>query len=807
MKESKLIKTFQLERARRNASRWLAAGALVASTAVSSKAAPPQAAQGPKQSQEADQAGRITGSAATFPFEISAGTLRSVLEDFERISGWDVSVVDDQILELQSPGVRGQYSAEGALSRLLSGIGVGYEMTSPTAATLRLDTVSTTVNVRAVPTPSSPKYTQPLRDTPQTISIVPRAVIEEQGAQSLTDVLRNVPGLTVAAGEGGAPAGDNLTLRGFNARNDIFVDGVRDIGAQSRDSFNMEQVEVVKGPQSAMTGRGSSGGSINLVSKTPAVSRFFNGSFQFGTYKLARGTADVNVPLNDRTAFRLNVLGHKSGVPGRNVVDSNRWGVAPSLAFGLGTPTRLTLSYYKLKQDNISDFGIPWVPNTHNVLEAYRDQPAPVPRDTFYGFKDRDKEKLNADLGTIRVEHDLNDGVTLRNQFRFGQTSRDSIASPPRFDSPDTTVIRRNMRAWLNDDTVADNQTDVTAHFATGAVRHSVVAGTAFTRENNTRTNRSAPHSLTTLLNPDPNDVYEDVIMVSPVVGDLTGNTQAVYAFDTLSFGRYVQVNGGVRGERFAADGLTNTGEPIDTVSKMLSTRAGLVFRPLSIGSLYVSYGTSFNPAFEGLGFVSGDNDPNLDPEKTYTTEVGSKWDLVNGRLLLAGALFNVAKTNARTPGLLPGDPPQVLDGRQRVRGAELSATGNITPAWTVFSAYTLLDSRVIESNSPEQIGNRFPQTPKHAFSSWTTYAFPWRVTLGGGLRYVGRRYNNINNARSVDGYWMVDAMAQVPVRDWLDIRANLTNAANVYYFERVGGGHVIPGASRALMISTNLRF
>jgi catecholate siderophore receptor len=334
-----------------------------------------------------------------------------------------------------------------------------------------------------------------------------------------------------------------------------------------------------------------------------------------------------------------------------------------------------------------------------------------------------------------------------------------------------------------------------------------VVAGTAFTRENNTRTNRSAPNSLTTLLNPDPNDIYEGVITVNPVVGDLTGNTQAVYAFDTLSFGRYVQLNGGVRGERFAADGLTNTGAPVDTVSKMLSTRAGLVFRPVSIGSLYVSYGTSFNPAFEGLGFVTGNNDPNLDPEKTYTTEVGSKWDLVNGRLLLAGALFNVVKTNARTPGLLPDDPPQVLDGRQRVRGAELSATGNLTAAWTVFSAYTLLDSRVVESNNETQIGNRFPQTPKHAFSSWTTYAFPWRVTLGGGLRYVGRRYNNINNARSVGGYWMVDAMAQVPVRDWLDIRANLTNASNEYYFERVGGGHIIPGQSRALVITTNLRF
>ncbi len=807
MKKSKIIKAFELARARRNASRWLAAGALVASTAVGAKGAPQQAQQAPNQPPQAGQVGPIAGSATTFLFQIPANPLDSVLEDFERITGWDVSLVDDQISGLQSPGVSGQYSAEGALSRLLNGVGVAYELTSPTAATLRIDTISTTVNVRAVPTPSSPKYTQPLRDTPQTISIVPRAVIEEQGAQSLTDVLRNVPGLTVAAGEGGSPAGDNLTLRGFNARNDIFVDGVRDIGAQSRDAFNLEQVEVVKGPQSAMTGRGSSGGSINLVSKAPGVGRFFSGSFQFGTYKLARGTADVNVPLNDRTAFRLNLLGHKSGVPGRNAVDSERWGAAPSLAFGLGTPTRFTLSYYKLRQDNVSDYGIPWVPADHNVLAAYRDQPAPVPRDTFYGFKDRDRERLDADLGTVRAEHDFNDGVTFRNQFRYGETNRNSIASPPRFDSPDTTLIRREMRAWLNDDTVIDNQSDVTARFTTGKARHNLVVGTAFTRENNTRGNRSDPNSLTTLLNPNPDDVYEGVITVSPIVGDLTGNTQAVYAFDTVSFGRYVQVNGGFRGERFAADGLTNTGDPIDTVSKMLSTRAGLVFRPVNAGSLYVSYGTSFNPAFEGLGFVSGDNDPNLDPEKTYTAEVGTKWDLVGGRLLLAGALFNVTKTNARTPGILPDDPPQVLDGRQRVRGAELSATGNLTAAWTVFSAYTLLDSRVVESNTPDQIGNRFPQTPKHAFSSWTTYAFPWRVTLGGGLRYVGRRYNNVSNVRSVDGYWMVDAMAQVPVSEWLDLRANLTNAANEYYFERVGGGHVVPGASRALVVTANLRF
>lgn len=789
--------------------RWLAAGALAASTAASGKAGPPPQATTDRPT-EAERADGASSSSAIFSFQVDAAPLGRVLEDFERQTGWRVAVVDEHIRELQSPGVRGDLPAEKALQRLLRGIGVAYELSGPTAATLRLDIVSTTVSVRARPESSSPKYTQPVRDTPQTISIIPRSVMEEQGATTLTDVLRNVPGLTVVAGEGGNPAGDNLRLRGFSARNDIFVDGVRDIGPQSRDPFNLEQVEVVKGPQSAITGRGSTGGSINMVSKSPTVSRFLGGTFQLGTNDAARVTADINIPtpfLGDRSAFRLNLLGHKSGVAGRDVVENKRWGAAPSLALGLGTPTRLTLSYAKVKQDNISDYGIPWVPANHNVLAEYRDKAAPVPRETFYGFPDRDRELMNSDMATVRVEHDFNDGVTFRNQFRYGRSTRDSMATPPRFDSPDTTVIKREMRSWITEDEVFDDQLDLTARFETGAVRHAFVTGGAFSQEGNSRKNRTAPNALTTLLNPNPDDVYEGEITLGTTNGDIDADSQAFYAFDTMSLGRRIQLNGGFRAERFAVEGVDLQAAPVANTSKMLSTRVGAVFHPAAAGTLYASYGTSFNPSLEGLGFVSRGEDTTLEPERTYTSEVGAKWDLMGDRLLVSGALFSVNKANARTPGILPDDPPQILDGQQRVQGVELSATGNLTAVWTVFSAYTYLDSEILESSNDAELGNRFPQTPDHSFNLWTTYVFPWRVTLGGGVRYVGRRYSNTSNSRSVNGYWTVDAMASVPLTKWMDLRANLSNASNEYYFERLGGGHLIPGAARTLAVSTNFRF
>jgi catecholate siderophore receptor len=740
-------------------------------------------------------------------FDIPSGTLESVLIAFQQVSGIEVIIPNDAMRSIASPGVRGRFTLDQALRELLRDTGISYRFTDRRTVVLEIHAAAEQVEVRddARLILSSPKYTQPLLDTPQTVTVISKDVMEDQGATTLRDVLKNVPGLTITAGEGGNPAGDNLTLRGFSARNDIFVDGVRDISPQARDPFNLEQIDVVKGPGSVYTGRGSTGGSINLLNKTPGLKRGFSGTLDFGTDRTRRATADVNLPIGDSVGFRLNLLGHHSGVAGRDVVEFDRWGVAPSLTFGLGKPTRFTVSYYKLKQNNISDYGIPWVPVTNNALVEFRDRPAPVPRNTFYGLRNRDFEKLNSDLVTLKFEHDFNDALSLRNQFRFANSSRDSIATPPRFANNNSTAINRELRSWQTEDKVWDNQTDLVARFNTGKIEHALVTGANFTRENNIRNTRTAPNMLTTLFNPNPDDVFTGTITESSITGDVTANSQAVYLFDTAKLGQKWELNGGLRWDRFDADGISTTGTPVSRVDRMLSGRAGVVFKPLSNGAVYASYGTSLNPSLEGLSYNTANTV--IDPEKTYTVEAGSKWDFFGGRMLLSGAVFRVEKQNARTPGVLPGDPPQVLEGKQRVDGVELSVEGNVTRAWQILAGYTFLDSTTVDSNVPAEIGKELVNTPPNSFNVWSTYRMHSGFHFGGGARFVDRRFGNTINTRVVDAYWTFDAMASYPLTSHIDLKLNLYNLTDKYYFDRIGGGHIVPGPGRAAMLSTSFRF
>lgn len=782
------------------ACRWIAVGTFVVYTAVGTQTVTVANAQ----QLPAARSGQAT-TLSVRQFDIPPGMLDKVLADYRSVTGLQVELKSPGINDLNSAGAVGRYTLEQALRNILKDTGVSYHFEAGGKVVLEITGPTSTIEVTDTASPlSSPKYTQPLRDTPQTIMVIPKAIIEEQSATTLRDVLRNVPGLTVAAGEGGAPAGDNLTLRGFSARNDIFIDGVRDLGAQARDPFNMEQVEVTKGPTSAIAGRGSTGGTINLVSKMPNLRKAIGGTMNFGTDKTRRGSFDINTPLPNRMAFRLNAMGHKSGIAGRDVVDNERWGVAPAFTFGVATPTRLALTYYKLKQDNISDYGIPWVPATNNVLPEYRDRPAPVPRETFYGFRSRDYERLGSDTATIRFEHDFSDNVDFRSQIRYGRSDRDSLASPPRFAGNDTTDINREMRSFIAKDDIWDNQTDLRARFSTGGIEHALVAGGNFSREGNIRQNRTAPNSPTTLLNPNADDIYPGVITVNPIIGDITGKTQALYAFDTVKLGKHWEAVGGLRWERFDVDGVSTAGAPVARTDTMNSVRAGIVYKPVQSGSIYVSYGTSLNPSLEGLSYVTANT--SIEPEKTYTVEVGSKWDVISDRLLLAGAVFRIDKTNARTPGILPDDPPQVLDGRQRANGFELSATGGITRDWKLLAAYTYIDGKIVRSNTPSEVGMYFQNTPKNSFSIWSTYRMK-KLSVGGGPRFMDKRYGNNTNTRYVDAYWTLDALASYPVHEKVDLRLNIYNLNNAYYFDRLGGGHVIPGAARSVMISTAFRF
>lgn len=789
--------------------KWIAMGTLMIYTAVGSTTVhvaygqePPSVPGAPSRSRRNPQEQGVRR------FDIPAGLLEQVLGAFANETELRVQFTSEGLKSLSSPGVSGLYTPEGALAKILEGTGALYRFTAPNIVAIELRGPNAALTVTERAPLSSVKYTEPLRDVPQTISVIPQSVIQEQGATTLRDVLRNIPGLTIAAGEGGAPAGDNLTLRGFSARNDIFVDGVRDLGPQSRDPFNLEQVEVVKGPQSAYTGRGSTGGSINMVSKSPTLNPLYGFSLSFGTDRTKRLTGDLNhpiTPLGERTAFRLNFMVHESGVAGRDVTENRRWGVAPSLAFNLARPTRFTVSTFHMRQDNIPDYGIPWVTNNHVVLADYRDRPAPVPRDSFYGLKSRDYEHLGSDLATLRFEHDFSDTLSLRSQGRFGRSTRDSITTAPRFADPNSLVINRNGPAWLTEDTIWDNQTDLRVGFSTGRINHAAVTGFNLSREENERIGRTVTGApTTTLLNPDPNQPFQGVITVNPTVGKATANSQALYAFDTVKLGERFQLNGGIRWDRFDVNGVNTNGNPLVRTDNMVSTRASAVYKPVSPGSIYVSYGTSLNPSLEGLTYQPADT--STEPEKTYTVEAGTKWDLLESRLSLSGAVFRVDKKNARTPGLLPDDPPVVLDGTQRVNGVELGISGMLRRDLTLYGGYTFMDAKIVRSNTPSEVGRTMQNTPRNSVSLWSTYRFR-RLTLGGGIRAFGKRYGNNTNTRWVDSYWTADAMVSYPVSSKLDLRLNLFNLNDAYYFDRLGGGHLIPGAGRSAMISTNFRF
>jgi catecholate siderophore receptor len=487
------------------------------------------------------------------------------------------------------------------------------------------------------------------------------------------------------------------------------------------------------------------------------------------------------------------------------VVETQRFGVAPSVAFGIGTPTRVTLAYFHLQQENVSDYGIPWVTATNNALAAFRNRPAPVPRETFYGFRSRDLEDLSSDLGTVRLDRELRTSLSLRSQLRYGHSTRESNATPPRFASDDSTVVNRELRAWSTVDEIWDLQNDLTARFHTGGVGHALVAGFSYTNENNVRRTRTGPSSPTTLLDPNPDDVYTGAIVPGAFVGDVTGRSTALYAFDTLSLGSRLELSGGLRFDRFDASGVTTANAPVERVDEMLSGRAGIVFKPVPLASLYAAYGTSLNPSLEGLSY--GTANTAIDPERTRTFELGGKWDLFGERLLLSAAGFRVQKLDARTPGLLPGDPPQVLQGRQEVQGLELGVSGTLAHGWQVFAAYTLLDSEIVESNTPAELGRELVNTPRHSLSVWASGRLPGRVGLGLGGRHVSARFGNTINTRHVDGYWLLDGMLSYPVVRRLELRLNLYNLTDTYYFSALGGGHLIPGNARSAVLNAKLKF
>lgn len=679
-----------------------------------------------------------------------------------------------------------------------------------------------TVEASSAPKLSSPKFTAPILDTPQTVVVIPREVFEQQGATTLRDVLRNTPGITFAAGEGGTANGDQMTIRGFDARTDIFVDGIRDAGTYTRDAFNLEQVEVVKGPSSTSSGRGSTGAAVNLVSKTPRLENFRAGSAGIGTDDYYRGTLDVNQALPDSpitgTAVRLNALWQDAGVAGRDVVENKTWAVAPSFALGLGTDTRASISHQHMEQDNIPDYGIPWIPVTFTnpALGTPGGKPN-VDQSNWYGLVDRDYEKVISDVTTLNLERDLNPDTTLRNTTRFGRTDRDSIITAPRFvdtTGATTTDIRRTD--WKSRDQVDDilaNNTNLTKAFETGFIEHDLSTGIEVSRERSKNLGRIfTPNTppTTDVFNPDPYQPFTGVLSHNGAVTATQADTFSLYLFDTLKLSDKWQLNGGVRWDRFSVDYMNRTAAPalvttnLSRTDEMFSYKGGVVFKPKPNGTVYFGYGTSFNPSAEGLSLTTAT--ALLEPEENRTYELGTKWEFFRSRLALNAALFRTDKTNARTTD--PLTSAVTLAGDQRVQGVELGASGLITENWGITAGYAYLESEILSSANATEEGSALARVPANSFNLWTTYRLPFGLTLGGGAQYVDEVDRSTTTTNQVaPSYLIYSAMASYEVNKNLTLRLNVNNLTDEEYVDRVGGGHYIPGPTRSFVLTAIFAF
>ncbi len=785
--------------------RRMAAGAMVACTAFGTRLALAQATTG-----TADSGGsRSTAQLPLRRFDIAAASVAEALRAFEAASGATVRVEFDRVVldALRSPGVTGLMSDAEALTQLLSESGISHRFTGRRTAVLTIQVMSDTIDVSATaPEIASPKFTQPLLDTPRTVAVIPDEVFLAQGATTLRDVLRNTPGITFQAGEGGVAPGDQFSMRGFAAGNDILLDGVREPGMYTRDAFNLEQVEVVKGPSGAIAGRGGTGGAINLVTKTPKPDSFTRATFGAGSAGFSRMTVDSNAPLQSipSAAVRVAAMYTSSDVPGRDVVHNSSWGIAPSLSLGIGKPSRFTLAYQHLAQDNVPDYGLPWA--------AFEANPQ-ADQTNFYGLDGYDYENVQSDVATATFERDLREGWTLRNVSRWADNHRDSAITAPR-------PPNRQLQQRLMDQGQLSNQISVTGGFRTAGVQHALVAGVEAGRETTfiRRQAQTTNQPQTNLLDPDPRQSPLGPMPANNGNPEDTNLSLAgIYALDTLQIGSRWEVTAGLRWDSVDVDyELTNVTTGVRTrlgrEDRMLSWNSGIVFKPRANASVYVSHATSFNPTVEASAggaalseTPTSANNVNLAPEKSRNLEAGAKWESGGGRAIATAAVFRTEKTNARTRGA--SAEPFVLDGEQRVDGIELSFTGNLTDHWSVLTSYAHLDSEFTASANALEQGAALAFVPENSFNVWTEGRLRPGFSVGAGVQYMDSIFRNATNTAEVPSYWLVNAMAAYDVSRALTLRLNVNNLADELYVDRVGGGHYIPGAGRSVSINAELGF
>ncbi|MCU4436521.1 TonB-dependent siderophore receptor [Acinetobacter bereziniae] len=685
------------------------------------------------------------------------------------------------------------------------------------------------------------KFVAPLLDTPKSVSVISKKLIEDTQVTTLADALRTVPGITLGAGEGGNPNGDRPFIRGYNSESSMYVDGVRNSTSQNREMFAVEQVEVIKGSASSLGGAGSVGGSVNMISKVAKKGDFLEGSVAGGTDNYQRITLDGNKDFGNGIAARVAVMGHHNEKAGQHDgAEYKRAGIAPSITFGLDTPTRATLSYYYLKSDDTPDSGVPY--NYDASKKSTVGKPVDVKQGIYYGLLNRDFQKQENQIGTIKLEHDLNDNLTITNTAVYNKSTNDYLWTQP--DDSKGNVLNdkvwRRINSRITDTDIFTDQLALTGKFNTGAIKHKFNVGAEYSDQKSDKGSYTTTYPgytgtttggfnsdckindawCTSLTNPNSKEEWLGSAVANRNTTTTTTKVTSVYLLDNIEFNPQWLLDLGVRWDKFDTEQVTNaTGAKLENNKDFFTYQAGLTYKPMKNGSIYASYATSANP----VGVDGGDGSEaigqaymDLKPEEARTYELGTKWDFLDERLNLTAAVFRTEKQNTRIQ-LDAGT--YTNGGESKVDGIELTATGKITDKWDITAGYSYLDSEMTNPGpsctragvctfpNPAK-GKQLPNVPKNSATLWTTYQVLPQLTVGAGALAMDKVYGDAANTKFVPGYVRYDAMARYNVNKNVDLQLNLNNLSDKRYFTKAYASHYATEAEgRNAVLSINFKY
>jgi catecholate siderophore receptor len=688
---------------------------------------------------------------------------------------------------------------------------------------------------------SNHKIATSLLDTAKTIDVIDAKVLSSQGITSLNDALRNVTGVsTFGAGEGGGgnvTTSDKITIRGFSANGNIYIDGIRDITGYSRDLFNTEQVEVTKGASSSITGKGSSGGTVNMVTKKASLDDFASANVMLDDADTKRITGDMNAKLGDNTALRVNGLVTDGGDPhGNGIENYNTIAIAPSLYHEFSDKTTMTIDALFMKQDNTPTLGLPYV-SPETGMELGIASPLDTSLwDKFYGNKERDFEDVNINVGTLVIEHQFSDSLSLVNQTRIASNDKKSVTGRPmlrriaydRETRKGTYSNEYDAGYTLNIDTentLFVNQLDLLSNFSTGSVDHNLVVGVELYQEDKTTYRLDSDIELENkylpLDQPNPYQPFTGSIYRDGAPSETEGTGAAIYALDTITLNEQWLLTLGARFEDYTAKGSAYMWQNIDgkwhrqlktgleADSSFVSWNSALNYKPTEQSSIYVSFANSQDPAAGDMAFSGRANTVEevnkLDPQESVNFEVGAKIDLFDGNLQLATAYFVTTKTVTDRND----DGETFLSGEQEATGFELSANGMINENFSILAGYTHQDTEVTKDFTPESVGNGLSAAPENSANIWLQYEQNALVLAVGAQYSSGNTYWRRNTAYYETGSsTILQAMAAYQVTKALQVQFNIDNLTDEEYITDFSArGHFRPGAPRVMKLSATYAF